>query len=191
MAILPLLTFEVNLKQKAMKKLLFLFALISISLSLTAQQRVGTSIGLRFGSPTSLSAKHFITNEGAIEVMAGVRPYFTRSYSNSFLGAAYQHHMPLDLGDADFDALHWYVGAGGSFEFWNYNDDFFLGGARLRGDYSDVTIRASGYLGLQYALDEAPIEFTVDWSPSFVVGDTPFNRLRFGFYTLGVRYILK
>ena len=174
-----------------MKRLFLSFAiLLATTTIMLAQQRVGSAIGLRFGSPTSLSAKHFFNDEAAVEVMAGFRPYFARDYSYSFLGAAYQHHMPLDFGDSDLAGLHWYLGAGGTFQFWKYKDEFFLRNLRGRGDYSTSTIRIAGYAGLQYALEEAPIEFTIDWSPSFTLGTTPFNNFRFGFYTLGVRYVL-
>jgi len=162
----------------------------AVTLGVSAQQEVNTAVGVRFGSPYAISAKKFFGEQAAVEIFAGLRPYFALPYSYGTVGGAYLHHIPFGLDD-ELESLHWYVGGGAAFQFWRYNDNFFGGGA-FRDDFADVAVRVSGYVGLQYALEDTPIEFTLDVSPSYVVGQTPFNNFRFlGYYTLGVRYILE
>ena len=151
-------------------------------------QQLSTAVGVRFGSPTSLSVKAFITDESAVEVFAGIRPYVLQPYSYTAVGGAYLYHFGLDELGADLDDFSVYVGAGASAQFWRYDDEFF--DTRLRRDFNDFGLRLGAYVGGQYVFPDTPLELTVDVSPSLVLGSVFLNGLRAGYYTLGARYII-
>ncbi|MEE9437559.1 MAG: hypothetical protein V3V14_01080 [Saprospiraceae bacterium] len=146
-----------------MKKFIFVFAILLGMVSSSTAQEYQSAVGLRFGYPTSVTYKHYLTETNAFEVYAGTR------YSAVFVNAAYQIHNPL----GEVDNLEWYYGFGGGVIFGNG----FTGAL------------VSGYLGLQYTLDDAPVTFSIDWVPSFLFGN---NYSGFGgdYAGLSARYIL-
>jgi len=125
-----------------------------------------SAIGLRMGSPVSVSYKTFLSETNALEAFVSFRSNtISRSlgghkWSYIGIGAAYQVHAPLEI--QGLDGLYWYYGAGGSIYFWNYNDAFF-------DDYGNMSLGIQGYLGLDYKFDGAPINMSVDWVPSFFI----------------------
>lgn len=163
-----------------MKKVIFLFALLPLLLfSIESQaQQFKTAIGARLGSPLSISFKTHLNESNAIEVIAGRRGYAGYGWWN--VGAAYQIHKPLELGD--IDGLQYYFGAGASAFFWNYDDFVF--------DGSTTTLGIQGYLGAQYTFADSRISLTVDWIPTFFVNSyiTGFGG---GYGGVGIRYVLK
>ena len=154
----------------------------------TAQQEVRSAIGVRLGSPYSLSYKQAISDEGMVELLLGARPYFGFRYSYFSVGGAYLHHLPLEVELAD-GPVNAYFGAGATAQFWRYRDGFF-GPERLRSDFGDLGIRVGPYVGAQWTPGGSDVEITLDWAPSLLVGRLPVSSLRWGYYTLGVRYVL-
>ena len=72
------------------------------------------------------------------------------------MNGAYQVHNNLE----GLDGLQWYYGAGAGVYFWNYDQGF-------AGDNTtSTTFSLQGYLGLDFTLKEAPINFTLDWVPT-------------------------
>lgn len=170
-----------------MKKILwstlfFIFCFVGTNLQ---AQEYQSAVGLRLGSPASISYKTFLGgSQNALEVFAGTKGEKTSVFGSNYgwrwftVGAAYQLHQPLELGD--IDALNWYWGFGGSAYFWSFDDGFFA-------DESTTSFAAQGYIGVDYSFENAPINLSLDWVPSFF-----FNGFGSGFGAdygaLSVRY---
>jgi hypothetical protein len=165
---LIIFVFNVNcifftLKKYTMKKLTFVFALLIGMCGSSFAQAFDAAVGIRLGTLNSVSYKKYISESNAFEIYAGSR------YSSVYINAAYQIHQPL----GEVDNLEWYYGFGGGVIFGN-----------------GVTAGlASGYIGLQYTLDEAPVTFSLDWVPSFVFGGG-FSGFGGDYAGLSARYIL-
>ncbi|MGV3766188.1 MAG: hypothetical protein ACO1NW_08685 [Chitinophagaceae bacterium] len=136
------------------------------ALSFSAQaQGYQTSVGVRL-SPTaptinnSLSFKHFISKDGAIEGLISLgNPYG--------VGALYEIHQPLAA-----DGLQWYFGGGG-----------YVGSFEKR-----ARVGAAGVVGLDYVFPSAPINISIDWKPELnMVPELFFEPAAFGFT---VRFVL-
>ena len=168
-----------------MRKLHYLLitGFLLVSLSLSAQD-VNSAIGVRFGSPLSVSYKQFISDSDAIEVYAGYRSWSSYSFFN--VAAAYQRYSNLNLA-GELAPLNWYYGGGAAVNFWSYDFGPFFNDE----DYSSVSIGLQGYLGLQYAFSGAPIEVTVDWVPTIFIGNSFVTGFGAGYGSLGVRYVLR
>lgn len=134
-----------------MRNLFFLLLFCLIGLTQSNAQEYKSAIGLRLGFPASITYKHFISEQGAIEAIAGFRAY--RNYSWTNLGAAYEHHNPFP----EVEALKWYYGGGASLFFWNYDRGF-------EGD-GNMSIGLFGVLGLDYKVKDTPLNLSVDWMP--------------------------
>lgn len=144
-----------------MKKILILFAALTISLSAFSQS-YNNAIGVRLGYNADLSFKTFVTNSNFLEV-----DLFFRPWQSSALGvnAYYAWNFNINGG------LSWYVGPGLSGMF--YDSHAYLG--------------IKGLIGLEYKFANAPIAISLDYAP----GIRLFNGATVGdFYTggLGVKF---
>ncbi|MCB0572366.1 MAG: hypothetical protein KDC66_21510, partial [Phaeodactylibacter sp.] len=140
-----------------MKKPIILVCTLALFLALatTANAQVYKSaVGARLGYPLSLSFKYFLGESPAIEVYAGGRWYSGYNWYN--VSGAYLVHKPLSL--EGVEGLQWYVGGGASVYFWNYR--VYLGEK-----YANTTVGIQGYLGLDLALPNVPLNVTADWVP--------------------------
>ncbi len=140
-----------------------------------------SAIGLRFGYPLSLSYKTFISDPAAIEGYVGFRSYSYYSWFN--IGALYQHHMPIK----SVDGLAWYVGGGANVFFWSYDKDYYPGYA----DFSTTSFGISGCIGLDYKFDKIPLNLSVDWLPTVIIGGEFLSGFGGSYGALSARYILK
>ena len=134
-----------------------------------------SAIGLRFGSPSSISYKTFISEKAAFEGVVGFRSYSAYSWVN--IGAYYQVHNEI----SSVSGLKWYYGAGANLYFWSYDTGF-------AGDGS-TSIGISGVLGLDYKFDEIPLNLSVDWIPTFFVNGYG-SGFGGGYGALAARYTL-
>lgn len=133
--------------------------------------------GLRLGYPSAATIKLFVSENNALEVYAGTRGYSGFRWTN--VSAAYQvHSNPID----GLGGLKWYTGVGGSMFFWNFGDGLF-------GDTSSYGLQ--GYAGLEYVFNDIPLSISVDWIPTYFLGDE-FSLTGFDadYGTVGVRYII-
>ena len=154
-----------------------------------AQGDVGLAAGLRLGYPFGLSVKGFVTDEIALEGVAGFRPYWGRGYGATDLRLIGLYHYDLELTEDGWEPLQLVFGGGIGFRFWNYDDDFYRNNGRDRGYYSGTTLGIRAYVGAQYAFDDVPLELTLDVGPGLGFGRLWVNA--FGFhYSAGVRYII-
>ena len=133
-----------------------------------AQSNYTTAIGVKF-YPGALSVKHFISNKNAVEGLA----YF---YDRGFrITGLYEIHSNIE----SIDGLQWYVGPG--VHFTSYNAKNFGG----------VGVGIDGVLGLDYKVKSAPLNFSLDWQPSFELGNQVSNRGFIGNWGgLGIRFTL-
>ena len=161
-----------------MKKVLLTLSLIvCFAAAMYGQRNYKSAIGLRFGSPVSVSYKTFISEPGAIEIFGGFRGY--SGYSWFAVGGLYQHHMDFP----NVEGLNWYFGGGASVFFWNFDNNF------NNDDASNTSFGILGCLGLDYKFANAPVNLSLDWVPTvFVNGfDSGFGA---GYGALSARYVL-
>lgn len=156
-------------------KLLICFFLIAISSSLFSQS-YNSAIGLRFGYPTAVSYKTFLSEKNAIEAFVGFRSYGFGSFIN--INAAYQIHNPI----ASVDNLSWYYGLGAGAYLYSYDAGVV--------DDGSFGIGVSGYLGLDYKFDNIPLNLSADWVPTFFLGGGYYNGFGGSYGALSARYIL-
>jgi hypothetical protein len=164
-----------------MKKLVLLFSmflLVALTSALKAQD-YHSAIGLRLGSPLAASYKFFISETDAIEVYLGFRSYGSIGYTFINPGAMYEHHLPI----SSVDGLHWYFGGGASAYLYSYKSIYGTAG-------SNFGFGINGVLGLDYKFKDAPLNLSVDWLPTIVIGGD-FGGFGGGYYALSARYVLK
>ena len=160
---------------------LYLLALLGVLLLSTARadaQAYDLAGGVRFGYPNSLSLKKSIGELSVLEATLGHRGSFL-FYNRFNVGLAYQRLNPLD--DV-VEGLHWYWGAGGTVYFYNFNSGF-------GNDLNSIGFGAQGFVGLEYNFEDIPLNLTLDWVPTIVLGDDYFNRFQADTGGLGIRYI--
>jgi hypothetical protein len=164
--------------------LFVVLAVLFCSTSLTAQSTYDSAIGLRLGSPWSVSYKTFLNgSNNAIEVFASLRTNLidnSHRWGSFGVGGGYQVHNPIE----SVDGLQWYYGVGASVYFYFYDSGFegFVNEA-------NIGLGVLGFLGLDYKFEDAPINISLDWVPAFA-----FNGYGRGFGAdrgaLAVRYTL-
>ena len=155
-----------------MKKI-FLLAILAVTISIgtvNAQSKSAnspdytTALGLRLGYPFGVSLKHFVSPAGALEGIVGFW------YGGINVTGLYEYHMPI----SGVDGLKWFVGGGLDFTSWSY------------GGYSGGSVAIDGIIGLDYKVNTAPVDISLDWKPSFYITGVK------GFYGTGaaisVRY---
>lgn len=143
---------------------------------LSQAQDYNSAIGIRFGVPSSVSYKKFISDRGAFEGTVGFRNYGTSSWFN--IGGYYQLHNDI----SSVDGLKWYYGAGANIYFWSFDAGFVNPG-------SSISFGISGVLGLDYKIPSAPINLSVDWIPTFFLNGYR-NGFEAGYGAFSARYIL-
>ncbi len=123
-----------------------------------------TGIGLRAGSPTALSIKHFYKGNTAVEALIGTR-FGSRGF---YAGLLIEQHATA----FQTPGLRWYYGLGGhasSYQGRYYYAYRYDKQGRLR--YEDVYddrfwgVGIDGVLGLEYQLSELPFTIGVDLKP--------------------------
>ncbi len=154
------------------KTVLALVVLITfLQTAATAQSNIGsndytTAIGVKF-YPGAFTIKHFVNDKHALEGIA----YFWNKGTR--ITGLYEIHA--DIPNAS--GLKWYIGPGAHIGF--YDDKYYEG---------RTYIGIDGVLGLDYKIKSAPINFSVDWQPSFEFGDGAGFSGNWG--GIAIRYVL-
>jgi hypothetical protein len=165
-------------KNLPMKKIVLLFSVLFVMAvaNQAKAQDYSSAIGLRFGSPISLSYKFFISDPNAIELYLGYRGY-ANVYSWINFGGLFEVHNQFP----DVEGLKWYYGAGVSALLFNYKYDIY--------DNGSFGVGISGVLGLDYKFADAPFNLSLDIQPTLRIGgwDDGF----YAWYALSARYVLK
>lgn len=165
-----------------MKKLIFTLAVIFCCVfAAQSQSDYKTAIGLRLGYPASISLKHFVSEKTALEGFVGFRRW--DAYAADFrVGGLYLVHNPI----AEVAGLKWYYGAGATAIFWSYDNVFYA-----NENYGSANLGIMGALGLDYKFADAPINLSVDWIPTFVIGEARYKGFRADMGALSARYTFR
>ncbi|MGA1544333.1 MAG: hypothetical protein ACO388_05885 [Saprospiraceae bacterium] len=165
-----------------MRKQIILSVIFSLALltSITVSaQDYNSAIGGKIGYGLVGSYKTFLNEKAAVEAFAGI------NWTGLVVGGQYQSHSPI----SDVERLHWYWGGGAIFSTWSY-------GLGLGKAYS--TFGVSGVIGLDYSIEDVPVNISLDWSPTIylwdsfenIYGISTLNRFNTGLAAVSVRYIL-
>ncbi len=123
-----------------------------------------TALGVKFWDGGGISLKHFVRGNNALE---GIAFIWSRGIRITGL---YEIHGNIN----GAPGLKWYIGPGAHIGFYDakYGDGTFGG--------------IDGVLGLDYKINNAPINLSIDWQPSFEFGE---NRGFVGSWGgIGIRY---
>ena len=162
-----------------MKKSILLLPLFLFLFSNLNAQNYQSAVGVRLGSPLSISYKQFINDSHALEAYVGTRGYSWYRWTN--ISAAYQIHKDLSL--EGLEGLQYYYGLGGSVYFWSWDDALF------EDSYTATTFGVQGYIGMDYKFANLPLNITLDWVPTYFVNGYG-SGFGAGFGSLGIRYTL-
>lgn len=149
-----------------------LVLLVIFASAASAQSNIGshnykTALGVKF-YPGAVSIKHFVTDKNAIE---GIGYFWNRG---TRITGLYEIHS--DINGAN--GLKWYIGPGAHLGFYNNK---YGGGS---------SVGVDGVLGLDYKVKEAPINFSLDWQPSFEFGNNYGNGFNGNWGGFAIRYVL-
>ena len=152
-----------------MKKQIILIAVAALFFISTAgAQSLGrtytTALGVKLLDGAGITLKHFINDRDALEGIGFFWNQGTR------ITGLYELHY--DINGAP--GLKWYVGPGAHLGFYNTKYG--------NGSYAGI----DGVLGLDYKINNAPINLSLDWQPSFEFGTGRGFTGSWG--GLGVRY---
>lgn len=147
-------------------------ALFAFAMSTQAQEQ---AIGIRFGSGNVKGAELSYqmpmggeTNRLQLDLGVGFDGDDLVDYFSTGLTGTYQWVFAL----ADVDGLAWYAGAGATLGFWSYETSV------IGYEYSDsgLGLGVGGIVGIEYTLDGAPVQFSLDTRPMFnLVGSDDYN----------------
>lgn len=157
-------------KKIIVKKILLLLLFIGFwRIGVIAQSMDRTyknALGVKVWDGGGLSFKTFLAPDKAMELIGYFNRYGTR------ITGLYQIHNDIK-GAA---GLKWYFGPGAHIALYNY-----------KGFYGDKAIAGiDGVLGLDYKINNGPLNLSIDWQPSFEFAD---NRGFSGSWAgLGIRY---
>lgn len=140
-------------------------------------QNYENAIGLRAGWGLGVTGKHFFSESLAGEAIVRYRDLVVGS--NFSIQALAEVHSSLD--DV-LSGLSWYYGGGALV-------NFFSGGNALGVNIDGTTnFGISGVIGLDLALGDLPLNFSIDWIPTiFLSGGSSFSGQN-GLFA--IRYIL-
>lgn len=143
------------------------------ALSATAQKRSSTfssqsyttALGFKF-YPGAVSLKHFVSSKNALE---GIGYFWNKGFR---LTGLYEIHNTIN----GAPGLQWYFGPGAHIGFY---DSKWGGGS---------SVGIDGVLGLDYKFNQAPINISLDWQPSFEFGDRYNNGFTGDWGGFAIRY---
>ena len=130
-----------------------------------------TALGVKVSAGVAASYKKFITESNALEFQT---MFFNKGVR---LIGLYEFHFYNIEG---LDGLGWYVGPGAHVGFYY---------AKYKTVYNTIAdIGLDGVIGLDYRLKNTPINFSLDWQPSFGLLGKSGIQPQFG--GLAIRYIV-
>ncbi len=154
------------------KLLLFSLLITSVATHVSAQKSSDykSAIGLKF-YPGGITYKTFVKQNKAIEGVGYIWNYGVR------LTGLYEFYGDIDI----IDGLKWYAGFGAHAGLWN---DTWKKEYPTRDN--GIAIGVDGVLGLDYKINNAPLNISIDWQPSFnLIG---YNYAEGGWGGIGIRY---
>ena len=133
-----------------MKKTIAFLLVLMVFTFAAYSQSYKSAIGLRAGDPSGVTFKTFVSSTNAFELVAGSGYYG----DNLTITGYYQWQNPTKW----TPGLDWYIGPGVHTGFWNshYKDEY----------NSTVVIGIDGIFGLEYTLDDVPLNFAIGVGPT-------------------------
>jgi len=162
-----------------MKKLIFITSFI-LFVNLLLAQSNKSSVGLRLGTPIAASYKTYLSEDTALEAILGFGNY-SRYVNYTNFRIAYLKNK--DIPSIDLTGLSWYYGGGAGVFLWSYDDLFF------RESTSTFAFGLSGYIGLEYNINNLPLSISLDWAPTIILSGFG-SGLGAGYGSIAVRYSL-
>lgn len=157
-----------------MKKIaasLLLFILVTLAGN---GQDYQTGIGVKIGMAPGISAKYFLTTNGALE---GVLTYRWEGVNFTGLG---EFHIPV----FDTRGMYFYYGGGFHVGVW----DPGLARDEAAGDRK-LNFGIDGIVGLEHAFPGIPLSLGLDWKPNFnIITD---SRLIIDEISFTIRYLIR
>ena len=139
-----------------MRKFLFI-AILTLLGSTVYGQGYKTAIGLRGSFVSGVTVKHFIKKETALE---GIFSF--GQWGMNITGLYEKHAQAFEV-----TGLNWYYGGGAHIGSTDDDHPYF----QERGEY--VVIGLDGIVGLEYYIQEIPINLSIDYKPQLnFTGDT-------------------
>ena len=158
-----------------MNKIYMLLVLGCITGTTCLSQAMGTSyktaLGVKVLDGAGVSFKQFTSGNNAVELIG----YFWKRGTR--ITGLYEIHGPI----AGASGLKWYVGPGAHVGFYNEGRD-----RRFPDNRTRAIAGIDGVLGLDLKINKAPINFSIDWQPSFEFGD--YGGFIGNWGGLGIRY---
>ena len=152
-----------------MKKILFIVAVLIVSISVSNAQE----LGIRFGDVSGGS----VAVDGVFSTGEFSRIHADISFGDGVGADVLWDFLYQPLGD-DFN---WYVGVGPYLGIFDTNND------KEDGDDTEFNLGVVGEIGIEYRFNGVPISLSVDYRPQFeIVDETSFH---WGGYGFNVRYI--
>lgn len=188
--------------QAKMRKFILLCSILMITNTLSFAQYKNWGVGLRLGDPSGITAKKYLTNKRALELIFGRSGAWGYNYKNAFyrfdqfderyydyrwhqLRSAlsfqvhYLIHQPIKSND--FKGLDWYYGFGGQLRAFtiDYEYRYYYAPDKRNGEIrydkvTDVDIGLDGTIGLEYSWREVPISIFTDLNLFMEIADSPF-----------------
>ncbi|MEM6726831.1 MAG: hypothetical protein AAF598_22525 [Bacteroidota bacterium] len=144
------------------KNLLILTLFMALSTLTFAQQNYEWALGVRGGNPAGFTAKKFFEERVSGELIVGID--FNRGFGVTGLG---EYNFYLTEG------ANWYFG----------------GGISMYGENEGFSFGFDAIAGVEFTLPIFPINFGVDYKPSYVFGNfSGFDPTNFGF---SIRYVIR
>ncbi|MGE4586075.1 MAG: hypothetical protein AB7D05_01900, partial [Mangrovibacterium sp.] len=165
---------NIKLKDITMKKIMLAMALVIAVGFQGKAQDYDTGIGLRAGSFSGLTVKHFLSQSHAVEGILSSR------WEGIDLAGLYEYHQPA----FNTPGLNWYCGVGAHIGFWD--------GDHSHWDYDDdnrAILGINGIIGIEYNFAEAPINLSIDWMPVLNITDKDGDDFWADGIALSIRYI--
>jgi hypothetical protein len=148
-----------------MRKLFRVFCAVALlcGVSITSQaQQKDWAIGLRLGEPAGLNVKKYIGKSNALDMNIGAYGNFYGNRKGAWgkgvvvmVNYLWQKRIP------DAQGLQWYYGLGGQIGFRKYgwvDKGYYMEDTR-------VSLGATGIIGLEWFIPNAPISLFVDATP--------------------------
>ncbi|MFC2098132.1 hypothetical protein ACFLSP_00170 [Bacteroidota bacterium] len=157
-----------------MKKNLLLLFLIVPFLHSTSAQDYQTGIGVKIGMAPGISAKHFLTTNGAVEGIATFR------WGGVNFAALGEFHLPI----FDTEGMSFYYGGGFHVGVW----DTGLAKNTVKSG-QQLNLGIDGIVGLEYAFFDVPLSLGLDWKPNFNIIRN--SRMIIDEISFSIRYLIR
>ncbi|MFP4059043.1 MAG: hypothetical protein ACLFUC_01000 [Bacteroidales bacterium] len=136
-----------------MKKYIFVLAFAFVFTSVFSQKHEYIdALGLRGGLSSGITYKHFIDKTRALEGIIT-----TRWHGFSITGLFEFHDIAFETAH-----LYWYYGGGAHVGFY----DGYKNTPWLNSGESAVLLGVDGIIGIEYNIQEIPVNISLDWKPA-------------------------